>query len=223
MRYKINRNFVLNKDQRHYYMDKLTEEQRHRCMAAIRSKNTQPELLVRRFLFAYGFRFRIHHPRLPGHPDIVLPKYRTVIFVNGCFWHGHEGCPYFVLPKSNVTFWTKKIERNRLRDLRVQRELATMGWHCIIIWECQLKKKVRENTLISLAYTLDHIYLEDRRLSPLPTPTTPSVSPYTLTESALAAEPSVSYNRQKETHPSLTPENTTNSTDDASALADTIT
>ena len=91
--------------------DKLTPEQRHRCMASIRSKDTKPEMLVRRYLFARGFRYRVNVKRLPGTPDIVLRKYRTVIFINGCFWHGHEDCPYFVLPKTNTPFWKAKIER----------------------------------------------------------------------------------------------------------------
>lgn len=147
-------------------MDKLTPEQRHRNMAAIRSKNTKPEMLVRRFLFSRGFRYRLNYRRLPGRPDIVLRKYRTVIFVNGCFWHGHEGCRYFVMPKSNVAFWQTKIERNRARDKRVQHELAAMGWHCITLWECQLKKGVREQTLESLAFTLNHIFLQDRTVKP---------------------------------------------------------
>ena len=135
-------------------------------MSAIKGKNTKPELLVRKFLFSRGFRYRLNHPRLPGHPDIVLRKYRTVIFVNGCFWHGHQGCKYFVLPKSNVEFWQNKIERNRLRDVEEQRQLASMGWHCITIWECQLKPKVRQQTLTALEYTLSHIFLEDRRVKP---------------------------------------------------------
>ena len=97
-------------------MDKLSKEQRHRCMAAIKGKNTKPELLVRKFLFSRGFRYRLNHPRLPGHPDIVLRKYKTVIFVNGCFWHGHEGCKYFVWPKSNKEFWENKIKTNIGRD-----------------------------------------------------------------------------------------------------------
>ena len=97
-------------------MDKLTKEQRHRCMSAIKGKNTKPELLVRKFLFSRGFRYRLNHPRLPGHPDIVLRKYRTVIFVNGCFWHGHEKCKYFRPSKTNIDFWQKKIERNKERD-----------------------------------------------------------------------------------------------------------
>ena len=92
--------------------DVLTKEQRRRNMAAIHGKNTKPEILVRKFLFSRGFRYRLNHPRLPGHPDIVLRKYRTVIFVNGCFWHGHDNCRYFRLPKTNIDFWQKKIERN---------------------------------------------------------------------------------------------------------------
>ena len=142
-------------------MDKLTKEQRHRCMASIRGKDTKPEKLVRRFLFSRGFRYRLNHPRLPGRPDIVLRKYRTVIFVNGCFWHGHEGCRYYVVPKSNTEFWTSKIERNRARDIEEQHKLAAMGWHCITVWECQLKPAIRDNTLESLAYTLNRIYLQD--------------------------------------------------------------
>ena len=147
-------------------MDKLTKEQRHHCMSAIKGKNTQPELLVRKFLFSRGYRYRLNHPRLPGRPDLVLRKYRTAIFVNGCFWHGHEDCKYYVLPKSNVEFWQNKIERNRNRDKKKQQQLTAMGWHCITVWECQLKPKVRMQTLEALEYTLNHIYLEDRRLKP---------------------------------------------------------
>ncbi len=164
--------------------DKLTKEQRHRCMASIRSKNTKPELLVRKFLFGRGFRYRLNHPRLPGHPDLVLRKYRTAIFVNGCFWHGHEGCKYFRLPKTNVEFWSAKIHLNQERDIREQRLLAKMGWHCITVWECQLKPKCREHTLESLAYTLNHIYLKDR------------VRPYEITEepTMMVAEDTLEYN-----------------------------
>lgn len=133
-------------------------------MSAIRGKNTKPEIVVRKFLFGRGFRYRLNHPRLPGHPDIVLRKYRTVIFVNGCFWHGHDNCKYYRLPKTNVDFWRKKVERNKKRDVEEQRQLAAMGWHCITIWECQLKPKVRAQTLESLAFTLNHIFLEDRKI-----------------------------------------------------------
>lgn len=142
----------------------MTKEQRSRCMASIRSKGTKPELLVRRYLFAHGYRYRLNHPHLPGHPDIVMRKYRTVIFVNGCFWHGHEGCKYFVMPKSRTDFWQAKIRRNQARDKEEQHLLANMGWHCIIVWECQLKPKVREQTLLSLEYTLNRIFLDDCKI-----------------------------------------------------------
>lgn len=92
--------------------DVMTPKQRSRCMAAVKGKDTKPEMIVRKYLFSRGMRFRIQVRKLPGNPDIVLPKYKTVIFVNGCFWHGHEGCKYFRLPKSNVEFWKEKIERN---------------------------------------------------------------------------------------------------------------
>lgn len=130
-------------------------------MAQIRGKGTKPEMVVRKFLFGRGFRYRLNHPWLPGHPDIVLRKYRSVIFVNCCFWHGHEGCRYYVVPKSNTEFWKAKIARNRARDIEEQRRLASMGWHCITVWECQLKPAVREQTLESLAYTLNRIWLND--------------------------------------------------------------
>ena len=130
-------------------------------MAQIRGKGTKPEMVVRKFLFGRGFRYRLNHPWLPGHPDIVLRKYRSVIFVNGCFWHGHEGCRYYVVPESNTEFWKAKIARNRTRDIEEQRRLASMGWHCITVWECQLKPAVREQTLESLAFTLNRIWLND--------------------------------------------------------------
>ena len=139
-----------------------TSQQRHANMAAIHGKDTKPEMVVRRFLWGQGFRYRLNHPRLPGKPDIVMRKYRTCIFVNGCFWHGHEGCKYYTIPKTNTEFWINKVRRNKERDLRVQRELASMGWHSIIIWECELKPPKREDTLKSLAYTLNKIFLQDR-------------------------------------------------------------
>lgn len=151
---------------RNYYnfalMDVLTPQQRHANMASIHSKDTKPEVLVRKYLWSQGFRYRLNNPRLPGHPDIVLRKYRTCVFVNGCFWHGHEGCKYFRLPKTNTEFWEKKIGRNKERDKEEQKQLATMGWHVIVVWECELKTDKRERTLKNLAYTLNHIYLADR-------------------------------------------------------------
>lgn len=146
-------------------MDNLSKQKRHKIMASVHSKGTKPEVLVRKYLWKNGFRYRKNNPRLPGHPDIVLRKYRTCIFVNGCFWHGHEGCKYSHLPKTNVEYWTKKINRNRERDKEEQRRLAEMGWHVIVVWECQLKNDKREQTLESLAYTLNHIYIQDHSVA----------------------------------------------------------
>ena len=139
--------------------DRLNPEQRRLCMQHIRSKGTKPEMIVRQYLHAHGFRYRLHHDRLPGHPDIVLRKYRTCIFVNGCFWHGHEGCRYYVVPKTNTEFWQAKIDRNRKRDEEDIIQLKEMGWHIVIVWECQLKAAKREASLQALAYPLNHIQL----------------------------------------------------------------
>ena len=144
--------------------DNHSKEVRSKNMSHIRSTNSKPEEIVRKYLFSKGFRYRKNVRTWPGCPDIVLPKYHTVIFVNGCFWHGHEKCKYFRPSKTNIDFWQKKIERNKERDKKEQCQLAAMGWHCITIWECQLKPKVRMETLDSLAYTLNHIFLEDRKI-----------------------------------------------------------
>ena len=123
-------------------MDTLTPEQRSATMSRIRSKDTKPEMVVRRHLHALGFRYRLHVSKLPGRPDIVLPKWRTVIFVNGCFWHRHEGCKIATMPKSNVEFWTAKFQRNVERDTKGQAALKAAGWKVIVIWECELKKHI---------------------------------------------------------------------------------
>lgn len=138
-------------------MDCLTPEQRRQCMSAVHNKNTRPELTVRKYLFACGFRYRLNCTQLPGRPDIVLRKYRTVIFVNGCFWHGHEGCRRSTLPRTNAEFWREKIGQNKERDVRNMSELKRMGWNCIIVWQCELEPAVREQTLSSLVSTLRHI------------------------------------------------------------------
>ena len=119
----------------------MTPEQRSRCMAAIKGKDTKPEILVRKFLFSKGLRYRLNNRKLPGSPDIVLKKYNTVIFVDGCFWHGHEGCKYFRLPKSNTPFWEAKITRNIERDKETTQALTALGWKVIRIWECELRNK----------------------------------------------------------------------------------
>ena len=141
-------------------------------MAAIRSKDTKPEMIVRRGLWKRGFRYRLNHKRLPGHPDLVLRMYRTCIFVNGCFWHGHlvdmqtlENSNCCKIPKTNREFWVAKIRRNQERDIEEQKRLAEMGWHCITIWECELKPSKREETLKSLVFTLNKIWLNDHRVN----------------------------------------------------------
>lgn len=139
--------------------DRMTKQQRHHCMSRIRGKDTKPEMIVRRYLHAHGYRYRVNVKRLPGTPDIVMRKYRTAIFVNGCFWHGHEECSHFVLPKSNTQYWQQKIERNKERDIEKRIHLRMKGWHTIVIWECELKPKNRLATLQALEQTLNKIYL----------------------------------------------------------------
>lgn len=139
--------------------DVHTPEQRSYNMSQIHSKNTKPEELVRKYLFSKGFRYRKNDARLPGKPDIVLPRYKTVIFVNGCFWHGHEGCRYFVWPKNNAEFWRAKISGNIQRDIQCHQALTELGWNVIVIWECELKKANREITLDKLERTLERSVL----------------------------------------------------------------
>ena len=163
-------------------MDKITPQHCHKRMSAIHSKGTKPEMIVRKGLWKRGFRYRLNHRRLPGHPDLVLKKYRTCIFVNGCFWHGHnvalpqmkngewiiDNSECCKIPKTNREFWIAKIRRNKERDKEEQRKLAEMGWHCITVWECELKPSKREETLDSIAFTLNHIWLQDHRANTIP-------------------------------------------------------
>lgn len=130
--------------------DVHSKEIRSFNMSKIKGKDTKPEMLVRKFLFANGFRYRLHDKKLLGKPDIVLPKYKTVIFVNGCFWHGHDGCKYYVVPKTRTEWWINKINVNILNDEKTKTLLQNEGWKIIIIWECELKKKNIENTLLKL-------------------------------------------------------------------------
>lgn len=125
----------------------MTPEQKLKCMSHNRAKNTGPELLLRHELWRNGFRYHLYYKKLPGTPDIVLPKYHTVIFVHGCFWHGHKSCRHYTIPITNTDFWTAKVARNHARDQKVWRELEAMGWYVIIVWECQLKKAVFEDTI----------------------------------------------------------------------------
>ena len=140
--------------------DVLTPAQRHRCMSRIRSKATKPEMAVRRWLWAHGYRYRLNVKSVPGKPDIVMRRYRTAIFVNGCFWHGHEGCGKFVMPKSNTEFWEAKIERNRQRDQRNYNYLMHAGWQVIVIWECNLIKDKLETTMQQVAVALNRNLLK---------------------------------------------------------------
>lgn len=131
-------------------MDVHDKKTRSYNMSRIKGKETKAEVVVRKYLFANGFRYRKNVRQLPGTPDIVLPKYKTCIFINGCFWHGHEGCRYFVVPKTNTEFWLNKIEANRQRDIRKINDLHMLGWKVITIWECELIASKRSETLESL-------------------------------------------------------------------------
>jgi DNA mismatch endonuclease (patch repair protein) len=126
-------------------------------MRRIKGKNTKPEMLVRKFLFSKGFRYRLHDSKLPGKPDIVLPKYKTAIFIHGCFWHGHEGCRFFVVPQTRTDWWLNKINGNIINDARCHESLTIKGWRTLVIWECELKPIFRESTLNKLIENLNSL------------------------------------------------------------------
>ena len=128
-------------------MDVHNKETRSYNMSRIKGSKTKPEEIIAKYLFSQGFRYRRNVKKLPGTPDIVLKKYKTVIFVNGCFWHMHEGCKYFVWPKDNSEFWKNKLLANKERDEKEKKEIEELGWKVIVVWECQLKKAERERTL----------------------------------------------------------------------------
>ena len=129
-------------------MNKISD-QRSRNMSAIKSKNTKPEIAVRKMLHALGYRFRLHRKDLPGSPDIVLPKYKTVIFVHGCFWHRHENCKYASTPKTRKEFWESKFKANVKRDKEIQEKIKNIGWQSVVIWECEIKstKQIKQKFL----------------------------------------------------------------------------
>lgn len=129
--------------------DVHSKEIRSKNMSAIKGKNTSPEMIVRKALFSHGFRYRLHVSALPGKPDIVLPKYKTVIFVHGCFWHRHEGCRYATTPESNRDFWLEKLTANVQRDQMNYQKLQSMGWKIVLVWECELKSANWSNNLFS--------------------------------------------------------------------------
>lgn len=137
-------------------MDNLSSQQRHKNMTAIRLKDTKPELLARKWLWNHGYRYRLNVKSVPGKPDIVLRRYRTAIFVNGCFWHGHEECGNYKIPKSNTDFWVNKITKNKERDQRNYSDLFNAGWSVIVIWECQLRNNRIEKTMRNVEHLLSN-------------------------------------------------------------------
>lgn len=166
--------------------DVMTPEQRSHCMAAIKGKDTKPEMTVRKYLFSRGLRYRVNNRKLPGSPDIVLKKYKTVVFVDGCFWHGHEGCKYFRLPKTNDIFWHHKIAMNIARDYANGIDLQLAGWKVIRIWECDIKTKAKRGE------TLERLYHAIVR-----TGHKPSAYESTSSSVSIVAEPSVPYGYKK--------------------------
>lgn len=134
--------------------DVHTKEVRSYNMSRIKGKDTKPEMIVRKSLFSKGFRYKLHNKKLPGKPDLIFPKYLTAVFVNGCFWHKHIGCRYFVIPKTRSEWWINKIDGNVSRDVRNISKLRESGWRVIVIWECELKSEKKENTLRKLAKDL---------------------------------------------------------------------
>jgi DNA mismatch endonuclease (patch repair protein) len=137
-------------------MDTFSKSKRSDIMSKVSGKDTKPEILVRKYLFSKGFRYLKNVANLPGKPDIVLPKYKTIIFIHGCFWHGHENCEAAKLPASNIVYWTKKISSNIKRDLQNNESLRLLGWSVIVIWECELKAKNREEKLSLLVKELQY-------------------------------------------------------------------
>ena len=134
--------------------DTVSKEKRSEIMSHVTGKETKPERMVRKYLFARGLRYRKNVKQLPGTPDIVFPKYKTAVFVNGCFWHGHKGCKYSHLPSTNIEYWEKKIPDNLERDERKTRELEKLGYRILIVWQCQLKPNIKIETLETLYHNI---------------------------------------------------------------------
>ena len=180
-------------------MDIWDKKKRSAVMAKIRSKDTKPERIVRRYLFSRGYRYRKNVKGLPGTPDIVMRKYGIVIFIHGCFWHGHEADSH--VPRTHTDFWRKKIERNRQRDARNKAELKRMGWRVMTIWECQLKPAVRRQTLLEMEYFINHTYLERFR----PRHTVVVYAPEQQEAPGRAAEGNMTYRTRTKGEPSVLP------------------
>lgn len=138
-------------------MDIWDKKKRSEVMSKIRSKNTKPELALRKALFARGFRYRVNVSNLPGKPDIVLPKYKTVIFLHGCFWHGHKGCKYAYTPKTNTKFWVDKITSNTERDKISTEKLTALGWNVITVWECEIRHEYKHNITMLIDRVVEEI------------------------------------------------------------------
>lgn len=165
--------------------DTMNPEQRSKCMAAIKGKDTKPEMIVRKFLFSKGLRYRLYDKKLAGHPDMVLKKYRTAIFIDGCFWHGHQGCKHFRMPRSNVDFWQSKISHNKARDIANDYVLQTQGWKVLRVWECEIDKMKDRLPVLENLYSQ---IVSKPAAADMP-------APYNLDETppAIAAEPSPDY------------------------------
>lgn len=164
--------------------DVMTPEQRSRCMAAVKGKDTKPEMIVRKYLFSRGLRYRVNNRKLPGSPDIVLKKYKTVVFIDGCFWHGHQNCKYFRLPKSNEDFWRHKIAMNIARDYANNVDLRLAGWRVIRVWECEIRTKAKREE------TLNRLYASITR-----TQNTAHYYTYEIDEASVAADPPIVYGK----------------------------
>ena len=166
-----------------------TPQQCHTNMATIYDTNPKPKVIVRHCLWGHGYRYRMNHPRLPEKPNIAMTKYRTCLFVNGCFWHGHDVCKYYTIPMTNTESLVNKVKRNKEHNNKVQCQLASKGWHCITIWECELKTAKRERALESLSFTLYNIFLQDH-----------STKRYEIPEEVpmMAADESPIYNTERE-------------------------
>ena len=167
--------------------DIKTPEERSQNMAAIRGKDTKPEMIVRKYLFSWGLRYRVNNKRLPGSPDIVLRKYKTVVFVDGCFWHGHEVCKYFRLPKSNVDFWRHKIAMNIARDYANNVDLKLAGWNVIRIWECEIRTKAKREEV------LQHLYANITKTSNIG-----HNQSHKIGNESMAAEPNIPYGKLRD-------------------------
>ncbi|TFD96857.1 very short patch repair endonuclease [Dysgonomonas capnocytophagoides] len=146
-------------------MVKSNRDNINKIMSKVKSKNTKPEMIVRKYLYSKGYRYRVNVKKIKGCPDIVFRKFNTVIFINGCFWHGHEGCDEFRPPKTNKSYWEPKLSKNKERDKEVKDSLINQGWNVITIWECMLKKENKDKTLNDLSILLSKLILDKYKVN----------------------------------------------------------